>query len=155
MIKKIILSTLFGSCCFSTLTFSQGYSSAQSYIIESNQGIIVDKKLVQFQNADSDAQGIGTAVGAVSGGLIGSTLGRGRGHVAGAIGGAVIGGLFGNSVGKSVKHQSDCYMFDYTIRTDQGALINVWQYPDINLRIGQKVLFERSNDGRSFLLPQY
>lgn len=157
MFKNTLFSIFLLSCFLTSFAFAQTYvtSMSSSYIVESNQGVVVGKRMVRFESEDSNAEGAGTAVGAVSGGLIGSTIGKGTGHIAGAVGGAVLGGIFGNTVGKSIKRKSDYYLYDYTIRLNSGTLINVWQSPDVNLPLGQQILFERSSDGRTFLLPNY
>lgn len=157
MFKKVGFSLFIASLIISSEVQAQSYvvSSPYSQIVESHPGVIVERKLVNFREHVGDASGAGTAVGAISGGLVGSTVGKGDGTVVGVLGGALLGGLIGNAVGSNIHHDHDNFFFQYTVRLSNGSLMSVWQNPDVNLAIGQRVLFESSNDGRYFLIPQY
>lgn len=155
MFNKTIFA-FFISLFASSSIFAQEYVvSAYAQIVESNPGVIVERRWVKYQTYEGNNAGVGTALGIVSGGVVGSTLGKGKGHIAGAIGGAVLGGLLGNSIGRSSENRQDCYMFEYTIRLNNGSLLTILQSPNVNLAQGQRVLLERSNDNRWFVIPQY
>lgn len=136
---------------------AQGYagSNYRPRIVESYPGIIVDKRMVQYNSYAGDNEGVGTVAGAVTGGVVGSAFGGGSGKVATVIGGSVIGGLLGNSIGRSSTRYRRNYMLEYTIRGGDGNLMTIMQTPDVNYPLGQRVLLEYSSDGRWFFVPQY
>lgn len=155
MFSKLILSILL-SFLISSSAFSETYLvSNQPRIVESYAGTIIQRQWVKYSNYAGDNEGVGTFMGAVTGGAVGSAFGKGSGHVAGIIGGALIGGLVGNSVGKRMPEYKTNYVFEYTIRMQDGRLMTILQSPDVNLPLGQHVLLERSSDYQWYLVPDY
>lgn len=155
MLSKLILSMLL-SFLISSSAFSETYLvSYQPRIVESYSGTIIQRRWVQYNNYTGNNEGVGTLVGAVTGGAVGSAFGKGSGHAVGIIGGALLGGLLGNSVGRNTPKYKTNYVFEYTIRMQDGALMTTLQSPDVNLPLGQDVLLERSSDYQWYLVPQY
>lgn len=157
MIKKNKISVIISSLMFIAPIYSQDYYVPQTYhsqIVESYPGVIVERRWVKYNEHVDNSSRTGTALGAVSGAAVGSAFGKGSGKIAGVLGGAVLGGMIGNSIGKDVHQHKGYYMFEYTIKLYDGRLMTVSQPPEVNYTVGQNVLFERSNDGRYFLLPQ-
>jgi len=155
MYSKLMLSMLL-SLLISSSAFSETYYVAnQPRIVESYSGTIIQRHWVQYNDYVGDNEGVGTLMGAVTGGAVGSAFGKGSGHIAGMLGGALIGGMVGNSVGRSVPEYETSYVFEYTIRMQDGSLMTILQSPDVNLPLGQNVLLERSSDYQWYLIPQF
>lgn len=153
---KFILSLLC-SLFISSLAFADGYylSNHNPRIIESYSGVIVDKRWIEYNSYAGNNEKVGTVAGAVTGGVVGSAFGGGTGKIATVIGGSVLGGFLGNSIGRNTPEYNKSYMFEYTLRANDGNLMTVLQTPDVNFPLGQRVILEHSNDGRWFFVPQY
>lgn len=155
MFQKLISSLLLSLLICSSV-FSETYViSNHPRIIESHAGTIIQRRWVQYGTYTGNHEGAGTVLGAVTGGAVGSAFGKGSGNIVGILGGALIGGLVGNSVGKRTHEYEASYVFEYTIRMQDGQLMTILQSPDINLPIGQNVLLEKSSDHQWYLIPQY
>ena len=154
MLSKFIVS-LFCSLLFLSWGNAQSYvvSNHNPRIVESYYGIVVDKRWVEYGSYAGNNEGVGTVAGAITGGAVGAAFGGGSGKIATVLGGSVLGGFLGNSIGKSSTKYNKYHMIEYTLRTNDGQLMTVMQTPNINLALGQRVLLERSNDGRWFFLP--
>lgn len=153
MYSKFIISALC-ALFLCNLAFAQGYvANYNSHIVESYYGVIVDKQWVQYDTYAGDNEGIGTVAGAITGAAVGSAFGGGNGRIATALGGSFLGGLLGNSIGRNTPSYHSHYMFEYTLRLNDGSLKTVLQNPNMNLALGQRVLLERSSDGRWFFVP--
>lgn len=155
MLLKIIIPMLL-SFSISSAAFSETYIvSNYPHIVESYPGTIIQRRWVQYNYETGDHESVGTLMGAVTGGAVGSTIGKGNGHIAGLIGGALIGGLVGNSVGRRMPEYETNYVFEYTIRMQDGRITTILQSPDVNLAVGQNILLEKSSDYQWYLVPQY
>lgn len=150
-IVSILLSFMISSSAFSTTYVV----SHQPRIVESYPGTIIQRRWVQYDTYRGNNEGAGTLIGAVTGGAVGSAFGKGSGRVASILGGALIGGLVGNSAGRNTAKYQSNYVFEYTIRMQDGNLTTILQSPDVNLPVGQNVVLERSSDYQWYLIPQF
>ena len=110
-------------------------------------GTIISKRTVQVNQADRMADNAtGAAVGMGVGTVAGLGIGGGRGNIAATIGGALIGGIAGAAIEDKLGQQTG---FEYTVQLDNGTLKTIVQGVDIDMPVGQRVLFHESMKGVS------
>lgn len=89
--------------------------------------------------SDQKRPGVGAVVGAVGGGLLGSLIGGGTGRSVAIALGAVGGGVVGHEVQKKYDTQPGSTI---SVRLDGGALVEVTQPVDPELKVGDKVMIK-------------
>lgn len=108
-------------------------------------GTVISKRQVQVNEKKRWGDGgPGAAVGAGAGAVAGLGVGGGRGNIAATLGGAVIGGIAGAFIEDKLGTQAG---FEYTVQLDNGTLKTVVQGVDIDIPVGQRVLFHEANKG--------
>lgn len=108
-------------------------------------GTVIAKRQVQVNESQRPGEGgAGAGIGAVAGGVAGSAIGNGTGQVAASIGGALLGGVLGAVAEENMTTQSG---FEYTVQLDNGAIKTIVQGVDIDMPVGQRVLFHESHKG--------
>lgn len=112
---------------------------------QSYPGYVVNARKVTVGN--KDGVNSGAAIGALAGGIGGAQIGGG--HKANAVGGvvgALAGGVLGNFINDELNTQEG---IEYTVRLDNGQIMTTVQGPEPALRVGERVLFVYSPNGRS------
>lgn len=89
--------------------------------------------------SDQKRPGVGAVVGAVGGGLLGSLIGGGTGRSVAIALGAVGGGVVGHEMQKKYDTQPGSTI---SVRLDGGALVEVTQPVDPELKVGDKVMIK-------------
>lgn len=93
---------------------------------------VVERIVVEQGGAPSE---VGTVIGGIAGGVLGHQIGHGGGNTAATIAGALGGAYAGHEIQKA--HEAPRYRI--TVRLDNGAILEMKQAPDANLRVGDRV----------------
>lgn len=119
--------------------------------VQTYQGTVVSKRQVMVKEGDKLQDNlIGLVGGGVAGGVLGHMIGGGRGNTLATLGGAAAGAAAGAYAQQKLSEQN---AWEYAVKLDDGSMRTVVQGLDTNLNIGQKVLIQVSNRGRSRVTP--
>lgn len=130
--------------------------------VRTYEGVVVSKRIVEVNEAERFGDNTsGGAIGGLAGGLLGNQLGRGKGRIA-ATGIGAAAGIAGGMLAQD--HLGRQQAYEYVIRIAvqgvraelDGALRTVVQGLDVDLKVGQQVLLQESNQkggGRSRVVP--
>ncbi len=135
------------SGCASRIGANQYAAAGVGESMTSYTGTVIAKRTVQVDESQRPGgSGAGAAVGGMAGATIGTGIGAGRGNVAGILGGALVGGIIGAVAEDHLGKQTG---FEYTVQLDRGELKTLVQGTDIDIAVGQRVLYHESNKGVS------
>jgi len=145
-----ILSLNLGGCARDISSGS--YASGDvGEAVETQQGVIVAKREVTVKEGDKLQDNLlGLVGGGVAGGFLGHMVGGGRGKTLATVGGAAAGAAAGAYAQQQLSKQN---AWEYTVKLDNGSMRTVVQGLDTNLGIGQRVLLQISQKGRSRVTP--
>lgn len=109
-------------------------------------GIVIKVRKVKVKEADKfTGNQAGMALGAVAGGISGNMIGGGRGRTAATAIGALAGGLGGGLIQDKLSTQTG---LEYTVKLDNGRIVNIVQSVDNPISVGTKVFVMIPTDGR-------
>ena len=132
-IISVLLITMLAACHPNVSPDSYSLGSV-GQVNRAVRGTVISTRLVDI----SGTSGVGATAGALGGAVGGSAIGSGaRSNIAGAIGGAIVGGVAGAVIEEGATQQKG---MEYTVETENGALLTIVQGVDTPLSVGQKVI---------------
>ena len=117
------------------------YDRPAAVVPASDTGVVESIDL--YRAGGGAPTGLGAIIGGIAGGIIGHQFGAGHGNTAATIGGAVAGGVVGNEIEKASPRDR----YRIRVRLDNGALLDVADAGEGQLRVGDRV---RVVNGRVF-----
>lgn len=147
-IRKLVSAAVLGSALALGGCATPGYNYYGAPVnVAPRETYGVVENIDIFRSDGSGPVGVGALVGGVAGGVIGHQFGSGSGNTAATIAGAIGGALVGSEVERQNRVEGSRYRI--TVRTDSGALLQLDNANDLNLRVGDRV---RIADNRVYRL---
>lgn len=149
----VIAASLMTSGCAPKLGGSDYSVAGVGEISQTEEGIVVAKRVVQLNASDPSKPGVGAGAGMATGAILGSAAGGSpRGSLVAGAAGGLIGAFAGHAIEQQATHQEG---FEYQIRMIKtGEVITVAQGAEPNLGVGQPVYVVKSNRSRSRVIPR-
>lgn len=146
-ILSIVLIAIFLAGCAHNLSSNSYQLSAVGESVETYQGIVISKRVVEVEGDGSNTK-VGSLVGGTVGAMAGSAIGKGTGKIYSTLAGAVLGGVGG---GVAANKLTDKEALAYKIKLSNGTIKTVVQGKDIDISVGTRVFVEVAHDGRSIV----
>jgi outer membrane lipoprotein SlyB len=139
------------SGCTRNISSSNYTAASVGEAMTTYQGTIINVRKVSIQEGDklSDNTG-GMVVGGLLGGVGGHMIGKGHGNTAATVGGALLGATAGAFAQRALSEQEG---LEYSVKLTNGNIMTVVQGLDNPMAVGQRVLVQVSNQGRSRVVP--
>lgn len=127
-------------------------TAAVGEVSRTEEGVILAKRVVNFNATEANQPGVGAAAGGVAGFGLGQAAGGGRGSVATGLIGGLAGAFAGHAAEQGLTHQEG---YEYQVKlTKTKEVITIAQGAEPSLNVGQPVYVVKSNRGRSRILAR-